>query len=372
MTDRQWDTLLKVVRFETVEPLPVGFIIDSPWLPGWCGMSILDYYTSDRLWLAANFRAIDTFPDVIFLPGFWSEYGMCTEPSAFGAKCTWEEANLPHAHKIIADPAEAGRVAKPDVRKDGLLPFMVNRLRHTEKEINDRGHRIRFAVSRGPLNIASFLMGSTEFLMALYTHAGECEKLLNTITDFTIDWIGVQLEAFPSIDGLLVLDDVVGFVGDTDYEQWAHPYLKRVYDAVPVTVKAFHNDAAGLVCAPRLADMGIILFNFSFEHSMTQMRALCGDSVAFLGNLPPRDVLALKSPEEIEVETAKMVDDLADTKGILFSCGGGMPQGVSTEQIQAFCEMLKSRKAEMLKWCKAEMVIRPIRRSRPTGQAAEE
>ena len=145
-----------------------------------------------------------------------------------------------------------------------------------------------------------------------------------------------------------------------------------MYDAVPVTVKAFHNDAAGLVCAPRLADMGINLFNFSFEHSMTQMRALCGDSVAFLGNLPPRDVLALKSPEEIEVETAKMVDDLADTKGILFSCGGGMPQGVSTEQIQAFCEMLKSRKAEMLKWCKAEMVIRPIRRSRPTGQAAEE
>jgi len=25
----------------------------------------------------------------MFLPGFWSEYGMCTEPSAFGARCSF-------------------------------------------------------------------------------------------------------------------------------------------------------------------------------------------------------------------------------------------------------------------------------------------
>ena len=31
----------------------------------------------------------------MFLPGFWSEYGMCTEPSAFGAKCVWYENAFP-------------------------------------------------------------------------------------------------------------------------------------------------------------------------------------------------------------------------------------------------------------------------------------
>ena len=83
MTDQHWQTLLNVINGETVNPLPVGFIIDSPWLPNWYGIKILDYFTNDELWLNANLKAINDFPDVMFLPGFWSEYGMCTEPSAF-------------------------------------------------------------------------------------------------------------------------------------------------------------------------------------------------------------------------------------------------------------------------------------------------
>ena len=86
MTEEQWSILLDVINGKTVEPLPIGFIIDSPWLPGWAGISIMDYYSSEQKWLDANLKAINKFPDVMFLPGFWSEFGMCTEPSAFGAK----------------------------------------------------------------------------------------------------------------------------------------------------------------------------------------------------------------------------------------------------------------------------------------------
>ncbi|HEX7513561.1 MAG TPA: uroporphyrinogen decarboxylase, partial [Candidatus Methylomirabilis sp.] len=71
MTEMQWQTLLAVVRGETVTPLPVAFIIDSPWLPNWAGMTILDYYASDERWLEANLKALREFPECIFLPGFW-------------------------------------------------------------------------------------------------------------------------------------------------------------------------------------------------------------------------------------------------------------------------------------------------------------
>ena len=43
MTDSQWDQLLAVLRGEQLDPLPVGFIIDSPWLPNWRGHDIADY-----------------------------------------------------------------------------------------------------------------------------------------------------------------------------------------------------------------------------------------------------------------------------------------------------------------------------------------
>ena len=106
MTDKQWSDLLRVIQGEKLESLPVGFIIDCPWLPNWAGMSILDYFSNDALWLEANFKAINTFPDILFLPGFWSEYGMCTEPSAFGARTNFPQNEFPHAHKVIRSSSD--------------------------------------------------------------------------------------------------------------------------------------------------------------------------------------------------------------------------------------------------------------------------
>ena len=78
MNDQQWNGLLRVVRGEEIRPVPVGFIIDCPWLPGWYGAPIADYLSSETLWFDINRKAVETFPDVWFLPGFWSEFGMCT------------------------------------------------------------------------------------------------------------------------------------------------------------------------------------------------------------------------------------------------------------------------------------------------------
>ncbi|AKJ63915.1 uroporphyrinogen decarboxylase family protein [Kiritimatiella glycovorans] len=338
MTDHQWELLCRIVAGEAVETPPVGFIIDSPWLPGWHGVSTLSYYASDRAWLEANLNAVESFPEVMFIPGFWSEFGMCTEPSAFGAKCSWETDALPHAHRVITEAARAGEIAKPDVRRDGLLPFVIERLAGAQPAMREAGHEIRFAVSRGPLNIASFLMGTTEFLLALYTEREACEALLKTITDFVVDWIGYQKERFDTIDAVLVLDDIVGFVGEEDYLQFAHPYLERIFQSFPFSVKAFHNDAKGLVCAPHLSGAGINLFNFAFEHGLDEMRALCGEEVTLWGNLPPRDTLAAQSPDEVRAAAADMVRGCTDPRRVLFSCGGGMPPDVRSEQLRAFVE----------------------------------
>ncbi len=336
MRPEHWNNLLAVINGESVEPLPVGFIIDSPWLPGWAQISALDYYSSEQMWFEANLKAEQQFGDAIFLPGFWSEFGMCTEPSAFGAKCSWHETELPYADKIITDFQAAGSISKPNPKKDGLLPFILNRLKHYQGRIEEQGFGIKFAVSRGPLNIASFLAGSTEFLMAIRTDPAEVHKLLGTITDFIIGWLELQLETFPSIDGVFVLDDIVGFLGEQDFKQTALPYLQRIFKSFDVAVRFFHNDAAGLVCAPYLPEMGVNLFNFSFQHTLTEMKELTKDAVTLLGNIPTRDVLAAGSPDDVRNSVKAALDSVEDKNRIILSCGGGMPPDVPTENIEAF------------------------------------
>jgi len=341
MTNKQWEEFLSVIDGKSATGKDIGFIIDSPWLPGWSGITTLDYYTSDEIWLKSNLKAIETFPEITFLPGFWSEYGMCTEPSAFGARSIWYNENLPHAEKVIQTNDDISVLRQPNVKTDGLLPFMINRLKNLEPRINESGHSIKFAVTRGPLNIATFLMGTTEFMMLLAMDPEKAHELLEKITRFICDWVKYQKECFPTIEGILLLDDIVGFVGEEECREFVVPYLKRSFDAIPTKVRFFHNDAFGLVCAPFLKEMGVNLFNFAFDHPINQIRELAGPDVALIGNLAPRDILAAGTPAEVYASTQAMMRDVSDPRGIIWSCGGGVPQNVPTENMIAFVLAVK-------------------------------
>ena len=335
MTDQQWNILLRVIRGEKVEPMPVGFVIDCPWLPNWYGIQILDYFSNDRLWIDANLKAINDFPDVIFLPGFWSEFGMCTEPSAFGARCTFPPNEFPHAHRVIKSADDIDDLHQPNPATDGLLPFMLNRLKLARPEIEKAGHKIRFAVARGPLNIASYLMGSTEFLTMMMMQPDKADALMKKITTFLKDWLRLQRETFPTIDGIFLLDDIIGFMGETEFRQFGLPYFKELYDE-DVTIKFLHNDAPCRVSAPILPEIGINLFNMGFDVSLNELKKLTQNKITLLGNLPPRDVLASADAATVGNKTKEMVDALEDRSRIIASCGGGMPPAVSTENLKAF------------------------------------
>ncbi len=341
MTDQQWEMLQRIIKGEVLNPLPVGFIIDSPWLPNWYGIRILDYFSNDELWLNANLKAIQEFPDVMFLPGFWSEFGMCTEPSAFGARCTFPPNEFPHAHKIIQSDDDIDSLPSPNPRTDGLLPFVLNRLKLARPRIEAAEHKIRFAVARGPLNIASYLMGSTEFLKVMMLQPEKAETLLKRITPFLKDWLHLQMEAFPSIDGIFLLDDIIGFIGETEFRTFGMPYFKELFDA-EVSIKFLHNDADCKVSAPFLSEIGVNLFNMGFDITLNELKQLTHNKVTLLGNIPPRDVLAIGDTSAVTNTTVELLNSLIDKSRVILSCGGGMPPGVSTENITAFVQAVRN------------------------------
>lgn len=340
MTQQQWDTLLKIVRGEKVKPLPIGFIIDSPWLPNWYGVKILDYFSNDETWLTANLKAMNDFPNVTFLPGFWSEFGMCTEPSAFGVRCTFPPNEFPFAHKVIESSDDIDSLPQPNPKTDGLLPFVLNRLKLAQPKIEAAGHNIRFAVARGPLNVASYLMGSTEFLTTMMTEPEKAEALMKKITTYLKDWLHLQMETFPSIDGIFMLDDIIGFMGADQFEVFGLPYFKELYNQ-NVSVKFLHNDAPCRESAKFLPEIGVNLFNMGFNVTLNELKQLTQNKVALLGNIPPRDVLASGTPEQVTKTTVDLINSLQDKSRVMMSCGGGMPPGVSTKNIEAFVRAVK-------------------------------
>jgi len=325
------------VQGEQFDSPPVGLLVDGPWISSWHGVSLLDYYCSDRVWLEANLGVVEAFPDVLLLAGFWSEYGMSGNPSAFGCQCIWPEQGFPTVAKLLDDYSAIAGLRKPNCRTDGLHPFLLKRLQHAQKAMERIGHRTRFATTHGPITIASYLLGHTELLIGMKTNPEEIHKLLTLVTEFVVDWVACQKADFPSIEGVMVLEDLMGFLGEGDFAEFAQPYMTTIFSTLDVPVRMLHNDAFGLVTARHLAEMGVNLFNFSFEHPVSEIRALTGPNVALMGNVPPRDVLGLGSCDEVRECVAEIVRSVDWRQGLLVSAGGFVPPGTTPEKIETMC-----------------------------------
>ncbi len=62
-----------------------------------------------------------------------------------------------------------------------------------------------------------------------------------------------------------------------------------------------------------------------------------------LGNIPPRDVLASGSVEDVKKTTIELIQSLDDKSRVIVSCGGGMPPAVPTENIKAFLKAVSTQ-----------------------------
>ncbi len=136
---------------------------------------------------------------------------------------------------------------------------------------------------------------------------------------------------------MMMLDDIVGFLGEADFVEFGLPYFCELYD-VNLPVKFFHNDAPCEQSIRHYPGIGINLYNPGVQTSLTDMRRLCDRRLTILGNVPPRDVLAQGTPDDVRNAVKKLLGEAQDRSRLILSCGGGVPPGVSTANLQAFIQ----------------------------------
>ena len=89
-------------------------------------------------------------------------------------------------------------------------------------------------------------------------------------------------------------------------------------------------------------EMGVNMFNFSFNHTMKEIRDLAGPEVVLVGNVPPRDVVANGTPQQVEEAVKKAFDEIPDHDRIIWSVGGGMAPEVKDVNLNAFIRTVKT------------------------------
>ena len=117
-----WERFTGVARGVQADRVPVALIVDSPWLPGYAGIDTLDYFLQPDEWLRINLDLLKRFPDVAWIPGFWVEYGMAAEPSAFGPRIVWHHDRPPSIEPVHRGLTLLADSEPPDPQRHGLIP----------------------------------------------------------------------------------------------------------------------------------------------------------------------------------------------------------------------------------------------------------
>lgn len=336
MRPEQWETFKKAARMEKLNKIPMALIIDSPWIPGYLGLNHMDYFLDPELWFQSNLKIHQEYPDIIFVPSWWMEYGMAAEPSALGAKIKFWQDNTPSEYHTLYHLEDIDNFPEYEVEYDAFMALTLHRIKMQKQRIFDNGYILPLVTSRGPLCTAGFVRSTTDFMIDLVENPKYAHKLISLCTNLIIDWLKAQAKFMgETVEGIFILDDIVGFINEEHYQEFAHPYLKKICDAFPKDwVKIYHNDADINACLEHLPDCGFNVLNWGKQTDIAEVKSRIGDRMCLMGNVNPLEIGVRGTPEEVYDATMDILEK-SEGVGIILSVGGGTSPGMPRENILA-------------------------------------
>jgi len=337
-----WERFKQAARLEEPDQVPVAFIVDSPWLPGYAGIDTLDFFLHPDMWYDIHRDLLERFPDAVWIPGFWVEYGMAAEPSAFGARIHFHHNRPPSIEPVTTDIAHWATAPIPDVKEDGFMPLALRLYEQAEERLQAEGLGIKMVAARGPMVTAGWVMGVTDLMTGVITHPKEISRFLDTVTTTIIRWLHAQLETIKEPEGIMLLDDIVGMVSLDHYNEFVAPHLRRIFDEFEGLIRIYHNDTPCPHLYPALSEANFDVFNFTHEVDIAVAKAQMGHRVAMMGNVPPLSVGVRESPDVVAKWAKSCLDKAAPGGGMILSVGGGVSPDMPAENMDAMLDVART------------------------------
>lgn len=348
--DALWENFKRTAKLENTGEIPLGLIADSPWIPGYAGIDTLDYFLDEDLWFETNMNLRERFPQVVWIPGFWWEYGMAIEASVFGGHLIFHHDQPPSIEPFCTDLqfwAKHLKVRNPEA--DGLMPLVLRQIERMDKRLEPYGLGQHIACSRGILTVTSWFMGVSTLMESLISDPETITPILEKVTDTIIAWLDAQLIRMREPDGIMVLDDLIGMISKRQYQKMVEPHFKRIWEHFDEKIKIYHNDTPCEHLYPVLKDAGFEVFNFSYKADIAKTREIMGDQIVLFGNVAPRDLGVFGTPDQVYQAAWECLEKAGSGRGLILSFGGGISPNTPVENIDAMCKAIMDWNSQKVK-----------------------
>jgi uroporphyrinogen decarboxylase len=179
----------------------------------------------------------------------------------------------------------------------------------------------------GPFTIASYLIEGrasrelTETKRMLYADPGTFDRLLERLTEMTIDYLRFQAECGAA--ALQLFDTWAGALGVAAFERHLARPLATIFDALrPLGRPTIYFSTGSSHLVERLATCGADALGVDWREPIGSVRRRAGPRVALQGNLDPGALLG--DPATVRREAARVLDELPDRRAHVFNLGHGV------------------------------------------------
>lgn len=263
---------------------------------------------------------------------------------AMGMRLDIVESKGPVLEDPIRSEAEVEKLIVPDPVE--TMPFVMETIRLLRKRLDTSAPLIGFAGA--PFTLASYMVegGGTrnyaEIKRMMYREPMTIHRLLDKLADTIILYINAQIEAGAQV--VQLFDTWAGELSAADYEEFALPYERKVFERIHrgpsgLTVPAilYVNGCSHIL--EKMVESGANVLSIDWRIDLAEARRRVGDKVALQGNLDPCELLG--TPETI-TESVKEILKKGGSLGHIVNLGHGILPMVPVENAMAFIEAAKA------------------------------
>lgn len=352
MTTPENDRFLRALRLEPVDQTPVWVMRQAGrYLPEYLKIrsqvpNFMSFCRNTELAAEATIQPLARFPldaAIVFSD-------ILTVPDAMGCPVHFESGKGPIFADPIANSRDVNKLIVPDVTEK--LGYVADVVSLARKKIANKVPLIGFAGS--PWTIACYMVegaGSKFFLQVrkmLYKNPELMHKLLQKITDTTINYLTMQAEA--GAQTLMVFDSWGGLLCPATYAEFSLKYMQQIVNALKASEKT--------------KDIPVILFSKQAHHAYPSLAAtgcqgigvdwtidlktvreqIQHNPVALQGNLDP--ALLLSDPIAIQGGVRRVLESYGKGPGHIFNLGHGIDKTTPIENMAALVQAVQTYSKE--------------------------
>jgi uroporphyrinogen decarboxylase len=242
--------------------------------------------------------------------------------------------------KPIRETSDLARLHTYDVAEE--LPFIPETFRLVRESLDGALPVLGFAGA--PLTLLVFILEEGSFgahahkaLLFLRDHPDAARRLLDTLTDMTVDYLKLQIQA--GADAVQLFESAANLLTAAQYETWALPYQQRIFEALRGSVPTivFARDWAD---AAHLQQSGADILSLSERVPIEDVRAAFGAGQVVQGNLDNR--LLVNGTKAQIAAAARACVEAGGHRGHIFNLSHGLLRETPFDHVVHLIEVVKS------------------------------